>query len=107
MNKFSGDRVEAIVKRIVEILGLNSEQVSELEYEKYVIVFSSRDSLKRAKKSLKDKGITPYSLKEFFETYVKPIIDEQVSKRKTFPDSYGERAGGPEHQEAISRIMGN
>jgi len=37
---------------------------------------------------LKDKGITLYGLKEFFETYVKPIIDEQVRKKKTFPDPY-------------------
>jgi len=37
---------------------------------------------------LKDKGITLYNLKEFFETYVKPIINEQVKKKKTLPDSH-------------------
>ncbi len=88
MKEFSEDRVKAIVKYIAKILGLNSEQVPELEYRKYAIIFSSWDSLKRAKESLKDKGITLYSLREFFETYVKPIIDEQVREKKTFPDSH-------------------
>ncbi len=88
MKKFSEDRVKAIVKYIAKILGLNSEQIPELEYRKYAIIFSSWDSLKRAKESLKDKGITLYSLREFFETYVKPIIDEQVREKKTFPDSH-------------------
>ncbi len=37
---------------------------------------------------LKDKDIILYSLKEFFKIYVKPIIDEQVRKKKTFPDSH-------------------
>ncbi len=53
MKKFSEKRVKAIVKYIAKILGLNSEQVAELEYRKYAIMFSSWDPLKRTKKSLK------------------------------------------------------
>ena len=88
LKKFGRDRIEAIKNYISGILGLNHEQVSEIGYRKYAIVFSSQGSLKRAKEMLKDKGITLYNLKEFFETYVKPIINEQVKKKKTLPDSH-------------------
>lgn len=37
---------------------------------------------------MKKENIELYSMKEFFEIHVKPVIEEQVKIKRTFPDPY-------------------
>lgn len=77
MKKFSYDRVEAIKNYIIGALGLYGGQIPRADYRKRTTVFTSRHVLAQAREMLKDEGIELYSSREFFESSIKPIIEEQ------------------------------
>ena len=84
--KFSSDSVEVVRNYIIKVLGLSNKQALDVEYRKKAIVFTSEKALRKAKEILKNEGIELYSIKEFFEVHLKPVIEEQVKSGRTFPD---------------------
>ena len=55
-------------------------------HQKYYVISIARTSLEKTKEALEKEGIELYSIKEFFETHVKPVIEDQVGDRRKFPD---------------------
>ena len=86
--KFSRDRVKAIEEYIINVLGLSNKQTLSIEYRKRAIIFTSKKALSEAKEILQKEGIKVYSIREFFEKYMKHTVEDQVRVMRTFPDSY-------------------
>ena len=86
--KFSSEKVKAIKNYVTKVLGLSNEQIPNIEYRKRAIIFTSKKALSEAKEILKKEGIVVYSIREFFEEYVKHTVEDQVKAKRTFPDSY-------------------